>query len=341
MKRTHQCICAALAALLLTGCSPWRGVHVHIGRNADGDFAIVFSDSEKEQNQSETDAGRSEESSAGTPIRYNIVGDEIELIDFEPDPTFEFGLLPDEIEGKKVTSIGEYGFYNSQCADSLSFPRTITKLGDYAFKGSNVTGWDMDADTVTVGEYGYMDCTALSNVTFMNKEVTLNAYCFNNSGASVVCSNGCALRAGDYCFQDMPRLEHLTFRGDTLLGEYCFDNCPRLNDVFFGEGKIGIGDYSFEDAALENLMISECKSGKIGEYCFRNCGRLSDVLLQEGVTEIGAYSFCGCTKLEFVVLPASITKIGEHCFEDCGDLRMTAPEGSYAATYAKEHGFAD
>ena len=72
----------------------------------------------------------------------------------------------------------------------------------------------------------------------------------------------------------------------------------------------------------------------IGEYAFSRCSPLISVTIPESVT-----SFGGCaSSLTSITIPASVVKIGSSAFRNCPGLTIHAPEGSYAAEYAKEHG---
>ena len=76
----------------------------------------------------------------------------------------------------------------------------------------------------------------------------------------------------------------------------------------------------------------------IGDEAFSGCLSLTGIVIPDGVTSIGDGVFSGCSALTSITIPASVVKIGSSAFRNCPGLTIHAPEGSYAAEYAKEHG---
>lgn len=357
MMKHKRCIACLLAAMPLTACSPdgFRGfteteyseeIAEESGVSEEASeptaeelYSMVDDLFAKREERLERENSASEH---GEPeLQYLITEDGAELLGYDPEPdpaSEETIMLPDELEEQPVTAVGKYGFSGADYAHRLVLPNTVTRFGEYAFKGSSVTSLTLRADGITMADYAFKDCVKLGALTLMGGSVSMGEYCFDNSGIVNLVSSGTALTLDSYCFTDMPKLEMVTLSGDTVIGEYGFQNCPVLSSVTLTDGSFTIMDYAFDDSALENLVIGECAGGTIGEYCFMDCFRLENVLIEEGITEIGSYSFSGCRRLESVILPASVTKIGGGCFADCSGLVLMAPEGSYAQQYAEEHG---
>lgn len=66
--------------------------------------------------------------------------------------------------------------------------------------------------------------------------------------------------------------------------------------------------------------------------------RLKTITFQYGVQYIGELTCRHCPYLEAAYIPESVIFIGELSFTECPKLTIYAPEGSYAANYAKENG---
>ena len=57
------------------------------------------------------------------------------------------------------------------------------------------------------------------------------------------------------------------------------------------------------------------------------------------VTRIGEYAFKDCTTLASITIPASVTSIASNAFDGVTGLTVTAKVGTYAYTWAVEHGY--
>ncbi len=67
--------------------------------------------------------------------------------------------------------------------------------------------------------------------------------------------------------------------------------------------------------------------------------RISSMVIPDGVTYIGDWAFAYCRYLLSIYLPASVTVIEDSAFLGCDNVTFYVPRGSYAATWAQEHGF--
>ena len=89
--------------------------------------------------------------------------------------------------------------------------------------------------------------------------------------------------------------------------------------------------------ALEGFQLG---SGirTIGEEAYAGCTALSAAVIRKGVEEIAPRAFAGCTALRSVKISASVRKIADDAFTGCSRVTIYCDEGSYAQTYAEEHG---
>ena len=65
---------------------------------------------------------------------------------------------------------------------------------------------------------------------------------------------------------------------------------------------------------------------------------LEHVTLPSGCMSIGSRAFAGNANLVRVHIPASVTSIAADAFSDCAKLTISGEAGSYAQTYAEQHG---
>ena len=95
-------------------------------------------------------------------------------------------------------------------------------------------------------------------------------------------------------------------------------------------------------SALERFIVPDCLT-EIYKNCFYGCVSLSDVSVPETVTTLGDSCFRNCTALTEIALPSSVKKIGEsygnNPFLGSGLKTIKSVAGSYAETWAKNHGY--
>lgn len=76
-----------------------------------------------------------------------------------------FVYISTEIDGVKVTSIGEKAFYDLGL-DSVYMENGVKTIGTSAFEGSNVIGVDIPASVSEIGDCAFMNCQNLSSLYF-------------------------------------------------------------------------------------------------------------------------------------------------------------------------------
>ena len=153
----------------------------------------------------------------------------------------------------------------------------------------------------------------------------------------VIISNG-VLEIGSDAFRKCTNLKGIEIPSSVReIGDEAFLDCTKLVRIEIPDSvtRIGVSTFSGCSNLLRVVIPSSAKS--IGDGAFSDCTSLEKIEIPSGVTSIGKYAFSGCTSLTSIKIPDSVTEIGDKAFKHCNNLVISAPEGSYAAEYAKEH----
>ena len=249
--------------------------------------------------------------------------------------------------GSGVTSVGSYAFYNMKVS-SVSFPNTLTRIGECAFADSRY----------------------LHSVTIPGSVTEIGEGAFIQSNLDTVVIENGVTDLGRQMFRRCPYLTSVTLPSSLrTIGYACFYDCYNLNGLVLPEGLTRIEESALWGVYLPELTIPSSVSyigknaldggGKKNVYltslehlCSIEFGGDSflldnadvhiggtlttSVTVPASVTEIGPYTFSRWNALESVSFAGSISSIGEGAFFVCNGLEtVTLPNtvteiGAYA-----------
>ena len=202
--------------------------------------------------------------------------------------------IPAEIDGKKVTSIGEYAFRDCTSLTSITIPDGVTSIGYGAFEGcSNLTRISIPDSVTSIGESAFSYCWSLTSISIPDS-VTSIGYC-----AFYWCTRLTSINIPD---------------GVTSIGDSAFSYCKSLTSINIPNSVTSIGDGTFFDcSSLTSISIPDGVTS-IGDDAFRGCRSLSSINIPDSVTSIGWDAFDGCSSLTKTNYTGTIDKWTEIYF---------------------------
>ncbi len=259
--------------------------------------------------------------------------------------------IPDTVDGKIISSIGEEAFKGQTRLREVILPRSLKHIKRSAFDGcSNLVHIEIPDTVVSIGERAFFDNVRLSYVAFGgNSRLTgIGAMAFANCSGLERFELPAALADMDgSAFFGSTNLTSFSVRtGNTVFvakdgvlfnrtasrlicypagerGEYAIpDTVKHIGDYAFGYTRLAqidlsnvqsIGEYAFAYSALEDIVIPDSVSA-MGKYAFANSFYLKSVALGNGLTEISPYAFFSCFMLGEVEIPANIRSIDDGAF---------------------------
>ncbi len=271
--------------------------------------------------------------------------------------------IPDKIDEKDVTAIGERAFSGCTELREIRLPAGLRSIGSYAFADSGLTEAEIPESVTDFGWNPFSGCTALASVSI---PAALAGQGFDGCTAvsSVTLTGYGALAPQNQRFgyeyrYTMPwtasgsagkPVRVTVGDGVTDIGDNAFAGCVGLQEIRLGTGLRNIGVNAFNGCvALTGTLTLPAGLKSIGNGAFFGCGALTGGLFlpdtlellgdeafsgctglsgaltfPAGLASIGSRVFSGCTGLTgSLVFPAGLESIGDNAFEGCAGLRGT------------------
>ena len=88
-------------------------------------------------------------------------------------------VVPAEIDGKQVTSIGFRAFDGCSSLTGIQLPKGLTTIGTWAFDGcSSLTGIQLPKGLTTIGQSAFYGCKSLTNIEIPEGLTTIGVLAF-------------------------------------------------------------------------------------------------------------------------------------------------------------------
>ena len=226
-------------------------------------------------------------------------------------------VIPQEIKGYIVSSIGPKAFYGCSKLTSVVIPEGVTNIADAAFHScSSLTNIVIPASMRSIGE----------NVFAQRYTSSLSSHSRCDKLAKVDIRS-VQLSIGDYAFLELPALRQVRFaKGDSLtLGTAVFANCDHLVDLQIDVKDLRIGTSSFGNCSRLTDLRVLTKDLNVGSVAFGGCSSLTNVVLTATASAtIGESAFDGCRKLEAIELPTALGMVSRKVFMNCERLKAVS-----------------
>lgn len=209
-------------------------------------------------------------------LEYTVYSDYVEITGY--NGTASALKIPAEIEGKPVTSIGEFALTFCNSLWDITLPETVTSIGSQAFKGCrNLTSITLPQGLTTIGDYAFWSCERLESITIPDSVTEIG------SGAFRSCESLTSITVPDSV---------------TEIGYGTFYGCSSLKGVKMPTSVTKIGANAFHSCTnLTSITIPDSVT-QMGYGAFQFCNSLTSISIPAGVTSIGQGCFAGCKNLK-------------------------------------------
>ncbi len=268
-------------------------------------------------------------------------------------------VIPEEINGKKVTSIGAYAFYSCYSLTSIEIPPSVTSIGTYAFYfcysltsikipngvtsiGDGTFGYctslasvEIPPSVTSIGKEAFQSCKFLYKIVLPSSVTSIGEDAFIYSNLRVITIPPSVTSIGDKAFYDCFVI--ICGEPDSYAQRYAEKHTTSERKIRFNNGDAfvfqNLAYRELNDGTVEilqyagrktDLVIPERMNGKkvtrIGDDAFRVCKDLTSVKIPDGVTSIGDEAFYYCESLVSINIPDGATSIGTRAFDSCDSL---------------------
>ena len=198
--------------------------------------------------------------------------------------------IPKTIDGKSVTSIGEWAFRFCRNLTSITIPDSVTYIGYFAFElCENLTSITIPNSVTNIGRYAFGYCKSLKNITIPGSVTTIDSWAF--IGCTSLTEIKVATKNANYV---------------------------SVNGVLYNKNKTTIKCYPAGKKDKTYNIIDGVTFIDCGAFAY--CTSLTSVTIPNSVTDIGGDAFFGCTSLTDITIPHSVTSIGSASFGRCESL---------------------
>ena len=202
-------------------------------------------------------------------------------------------------------------FYNSTGLESITLPDSLEYIGKSAFEGcTNLDSISFPIKLYTIDDYAFKNCSSLTSVYLHHNIKWLGVgvfnYCNNLATVYYNCKNANNIKdprfglSGSYPFRNCENLTTVIF-GDSVskVPNYAFSRVYSLENVVFSNSIDTIGNSSFEETAIENLVLSNSVK-YIDLWGFYKCYDLKNITFGSSFNHMGYNSFYYSENIETV-----------------------------------------
>jgi hypothetical protein len=254
--------------------------------------------------------------------------------------------------GNGLVSIGANAFaftsYNSSTFLPLTFPNSLTSIGDTAFQAcQNINGVKIPSSVTNIGANPFAGCllaslavatnnpayTNVSNVLFNKNQTALIGFPQGGGGTYVV--PGTVTNIGACAFYNCDSLFNIIISNTvTSIGSNAFKYCAGLTSCIIPSSVTNIGHGPFSACtSLQAISVDTNNPAYVSVdgvlfdanqttiISFPGAKLGQPYTIPATVTNVSDEAFYGCSGLFGVTIPHSVVSIGKGAFNACGNLR--------------------
>ena len=281
--------------------------------------------------------------------------------------------VPEEIEGKAVSSIGEFAFEGATrlrevrlpsrlrrirtgafagCTNlyKIDIPASVTEIGASAFSNAVRLGTlaiPADSNLISIGDNAFANCTKLRRVDLPASLKSVNGSAFFGTTSNMeinVASKNKHFVSIDGVLFNYTKSMIVAYPAGRTAAYTVPENVRYIGSCAFAYTKASsvelgsvteIGGSAFAASSLSAVVIPDTVIS-MGKYAFQSSAYLSSVKIGNGLRSISKEAFEYCSNLSEITIPAGIESIGGRAFKDAGLRKLIFENNSRLRVIADE-----
>lgn len=270
---------------------------------------------------------------AEDPLTYGIltyeVNEEGTITITDCDESATEVVIPSEIDGIPVTTIGVYAFYYCEDLASVTIPDSVKTIKRFAFGFcTSLTSVTIPEGVTELGDEVFHSCENLTTVSIPGSVSSIGGDVFYNTPWLA------QKRAEDpLVIINNVLVDGQTFQGYmaipdtvTMIANNSCEHNASLTDVEIPDTVTYIGRAAFYDCpSLTSIVIPDSVT-EMGTTVFSDCTSLINVSIGSGITTIESSAFSVCKSLTDITIPETVTCIDLYAFTNCTSLQSITVE---------------
>ncbi len=212
-------------------------------------------------------------------------------------------VVPKQINGLNVTTIGNTAFALKKEIISVTLPDTVKIIGEYAFTESSVEEIVLSNSLEEIGFSAFLKCENLKTVKLPDSLTTLSRY----------------------AFKECKSLKHINIPKNIKTVDEEVFSYTGLATVHFDNGVQEIATNAFLMSTVKEAVFPSSLR-QVSWQAFGGCENLEKIVLNEGLTTIENSAFAG-TKIKEITIPKTVTVVTDRSFNYCSSLDKIIFEG--------------
>lgn len=205
---------------------------------------------------------------------------------------------------EKVTKIGNYAFFHTTLSGSLIIPDDVVEIGKNVFEKTNITSLQLPTNLKVLGDAAFKGCSSMAGALILPESLeSIGGNAFND----------CSMLSGTLSIPSKL----------TEIPPVCFKGCPITGDLIIPDNIKSIGNNAFSGCNFNGQLVLGSNVSEIGDFSFINCRFQGELFIPKNLHSIGDNAFGGCPFSRIVFEEGSeLVKIGNSAF---GSYRLSEP----------------